>query len=75
MKNMVEQNLSQEFRFKNIDETKHYFYEEIEQNELMSRKHKKICITPNYIEHFLILASTITRCISILLLLLCLVLL
>ena len=69
---MVEQNLSQEFRFKNIDETKHYFYEEIEKNELMSRKHKKICITLNYIKHFLILASIITGCISILLLLLCL---
>ena len=70
---MVEQNLRQEFRFKNIDETKHYFYEQIEKNELMSRKHKKICITLNYIKHFLILASIITGCISILLLLLCLV--
>ena len=31
----------------------------------MSRKHKKVCTTLNYIEHFLILASTITGCISI----------
>ena len=31
----------------------------------MSRKHKKVCRTLNYIEHFLILASTITECISI----------
>ena len=31
----------------------------------MSKKHKKVCTTLNYIEHFLILASTITRCISI----------
>ena len=31
----------------------------------MSEKHKQICATLNYIEHFLILASTITRCISI----------
>ena len=31
----------------------------------MSRKHKKVCITLNYIEKFLILASTITGCISI----------
>ena len=31
----------------------------------MSRKQKKICPTLNYIEHFLILASTITRCISV----------
>ena len=31
----------------------------------MSRKHKKICATLNYIEHFLILAATITGCTSI----------
>ena len=31
----------------------------------MSKKHKKFCTTLNYIEYFLILASTITRCISI----------
>ena len=62
---MVEENISQEFRLKNIDKTKKYFLEEIEQNELMSRKHKKVCTTLNYIEHFLILASTITECILI----------
>ena len=57
--------MSQEFRFKNINETRNYLLEEIKQNELMSRKHKKVCTTLNYIEHFLILASTITECISI----------
>ena len=31
----------------------------------MSRKHGKVCTTLNYIEHFLILASAITGCISI----------
>ena len=62
---MVEENISQEFRLKNIDETRNYFLEEIKQNELMSRKHKKVCTTLNYIKHFLILASTITGCISI----------
>ena len=31
----------------------------------MSKKHKKVCTNLNYIEHFLILASTITGCISI----------
>ena len=31
----------------------------------MSRKHKKVCTTLNYIEHFLILASAIAGCISI----------
>ena len=57
--------MSQEFRFRKIDETRNYFLEEKVQNELMSRKHKKICTTLNYIEHFFILASTITGCISI----------
>ena len=32
----------------------------------MSKKHKNVCTTINYIENFLILASTITGCISIL---------
>ena len=31
----------------------------------MSKKHKKVCTTLNYIEHFLILASKITACDSI----------
>ena len=31
----------------------------------MSKKHKKVCTTLNYIEHFLILGSTITGCVSI----------
>ena len=62
---MAEQNISQEFRLKSIDETRNYFIEETNRNELMSKKHKTICITLNYIEHFLILGSTITGCVSI----------
>ena len=31
----------------------------------MSKKHKKVCATLNYIENFLNLASKITGCISI----------
>ena len=64
-KNMVERNIDMEFRLKNINETRNLFLEEIKYNELMSRKYKKVCATLNYIEHFLILASTITGCISI----------
>ena len=62
---MVDKNICQEFRLKNINETRNYFFEEIKQNELMSKRHKKVCTTLNYIEHFLILASTVTGCISI----------
>ena len=62
---MVEENKNQNFMSKNIDETINYLLKEIEQNELMSKKQKKICANLNYFEHFLILASTITGCVSI----------
>ena len=62
---MVEENINQEFRLRNRDETGNCFLEEIKQNELMSRKHKKVCTTLNYIEHFIILVSKITGCISV----------
>ena len=48
-----------------MDKAKDYLIEEINWNELMSKKYKKLCATLNYIEHFLILASTVTRCVSI----------
>ena len=60
---MVEENISQEFRLKNIDQTKNYFLEEIKQNELMSKKHKKVFTTLNY--SFLIIDSTIAGSFSI----------
>ena len=41
---MPEENVSQEFRFKDIDKTRNSYMEEIDQNELMSRKHKEICM-------------------------------
>ena len=62
---MAEENVSHEFRLKNIDETRNYFLEEIKKNKLLSKKHKKVCTTLNYIEHFLILASAIAGCNSL----------
>ena len=38
---MAEENISQEFRLENIDETRNYFLEEIKQNELMSKSTKR----------------------------------
>ena len=52
-KNIAEENIYQEFRLKNIDETRNYLVEELNGNELMSRKDKKVCTTLNYIEQFL----------------------
>ena len=62
---MCQENISQKFRLRNIDGTKNYFLEEIEQNDLMSTKHKKVCAALNYIEHFLMLAPNTTVCTSI----------
>ena len=42
---MSEGNISQDFRPKNIDETRNYLIKEINRNELMSKKHKKVCTT------------------------------
>ena len=39
--------------------------EEIEQRELMSKKHNKVCTLVNHVEHFPILALAITGSISI----------
>ena len=63
-KHMAEENISQEFRPKEIDKRRNNALEEIQQNELISGKHQKVCTTLNYIEHFLILASAIIGCIS-----------
>ena len=59
---MSEVNISQKFRLKTIDKTRHYFIEEMNQNELKSKKQKKVCATFNYIENLLILASVVTGC-------------
>ena len=59
---MDEENISQEFRMKNIEETRNYLIKEIDQNELMSKKHKNAYKFLNYTEHFLILVSAVTGC-------------
>ena len=62
---MSEENISQEFRLKSIDEVRNYLIEEINRNELMSKKCKKVCRVLNYIDHLLIVISIITGCVSI----------
>ena len=63
--NKAEENKSQEFRLKNIDETRNYLIEETNRNEIVSKKHGKVCRTLIYKEHFLISSSTIVGCVSI----------
>ena len=38
---MVEENISQEFRLKNVDEIRNYLIKEINGNELISKKYKR----------------------------------
>ena len=38
---MSKEDISQEFRLKNVDETRNFLTEEINQNELMSKKYKQ----------------------------------
>ena len=64
-KNIAEENISQEFRLKNTDKTRNNLIEKIKQNELITKKYKKICKILNYTDHLLILASTVTGCVSI----------
>ena len=54
--------MNQEFRLKNINETRKNFLEEIKQNELMSKNHKEVCTTLHYIKHVLILSSSTIGC-------------
>ena len=60
---MGEENINQEFRLKNKEEIKNYFIKEINQSK-MDKKQKKVCMALNRIEHFLLLASAITDCVS-----------
>ena len=53
-----------------MDETRNCLLEEINQNELMSKKNKKVHTSLNIIEHFLVLTSTILDLFQFLLLLL-----
>ena len=62
---MHEENMNQEFRLKKINEIRNYLIEEINRNELMIKKNKKVCRDLNYIDHSLIAISTSTRCFSI----------
>ena len=54
-----------EFRLRKIDETRNYLLDQIKYNDLLSEKYKKTCKYLNYVEHLLILVSTVTGCVSI----------
>ena len=48
----------------NLYKTRDYFIEEINENELVKKKHKKAWTALNYIEHLLFLVSVVNECVS-----------
>ena len=40
---MYKENIAQEFRLKNIDETRNYFIKRMNRNELISKNYIKVC--------------------------------
>ena len=67
---MTEEDISQQFRLKQIKEIKNYFIKEVDQNELLSNKNKKTCAALNQIEHILTLVFKLLYVFMFLLLLL-----
>ena len=61
---MGEENISQEFKIEKI-EIRNFFNEKIDPNELINNRHKWVCTTLDYLQHFLILAPAITECVPI----------
>ena len=57
--------MRQDFILKKIDETRNYLTEETNQNELMSKTHENVYRVLYYIEHLLILISTVSGSVSI----------
>ena len=56
---------SLEFKLRITDETRNDLLDERKHNDLMSEKYKKTRKYLNYVEHLLILVSTVTGCTSI----------
>ena len=55
---------SLEFRFRKTDESRNKLLDEIKHNVLTGEKYKKTCKYLNYVEHLLILVSTVTSYVS-----------
>ena len=56
---------SLQFKLKKLDETRNYHLEETKSNKLMSGNYKMAYKYLSYVEHFLILASSVIGSVSI----------
>ena len=61
---MTKEDASLEFRLEKWTKQETIFWKK-QNNELISKKHKKTCGNLNYVENLLILASTVTGCVPI----------
>ena len=61
--NITKENVIIYFRLKKIDEARNYLLEEIKHNDLMIEKHKKVCKTLNYLQHFQVTVSAVSSCV------------
>ena len=48
--NYDRKNINKDFRLEKIEEIRNYLIKDIDQYELMSKKHKKVCRVLNYID-------------------------
>ena len=55
---MPEKNINHEFRLEKI-EIRNNLIKDINQNELVSKKHKKVCRVLNYIDHLFMFCNRI----------------
>ena len=62
---MAEEKISHKFRSNKIDGTRNYFIEEMKQNDLMSKKYKKVCMASMYVKQSLVLNFAVTLFVSI----------
>ena len=51
---MAEEKMNYIFRLKTIDGIRYYLIEEINENELMCKNHKKVCKVLSYIKNLLL---------------------
>ena len=63
--NMTLENLSLDFRLKNIDEARDYLLDKVKHNGLMNERHKNVCRALNYLEHFLDFVYAARRCVLV----------
>ena len=60
---MTEENISQGFKLREIDEIRNFLLEKIKHIYLESKKHKKRVV--NYIKHLFVLVFAVNGCVSI----------